>query len=403
MPRKISPLVDSEIKNAKPSNKAYTMTDGNGLFLFIDSNGSKLWRFVYYRPLTKKRAKMSLGKYPIVTLSDARKLRDYYRKLLSQQIDPQEYIQNQKLIELQDKQNTLFYIAEQWKVKKSHEVKAKTIEKNWRRLELYLFPTLGNKAIKDITPLMVTNTMNPVFKKGIIDTGLRVIRMLNEIMVFAVNKGLIEFNKCTNVADSFIKVKSNHNPTIRPEELPEFFVALNDSNADLMVKLLIKFLLLTMTRPNESTNAKWSEFDFKKCQWHIPAERMKMNEPFIIPLSSQAIKILEKLKPITGRSQYVFQSKIYPSKPMNSQTANATIKRIGYKGKLTSHGLRSIASTYLSEKFIDINIEVLEACLSHKGKNQVRNAYNRSTYLEQRKPLMDEWGNFIEDCFKKAI
>lgn len=403
MAKKVHQLVDTEIKKAKAADKPYTLTDGGGLFLLISTTGSKSWRFNYYQPITKKRTKMSLGQYPAISLSKARTLRDEYRQLVANGIDPQQHIKAEKYEKLQATQNTFFAIAEQWKSKKSAEIKAATLKNHWRRLELYAFPTLGNMPIAQIKPIEVTQMVTPLFQRGVNATGVSLLQTINEIMRFAVNRGIIEYNKCTDIAETFVKAKSTHHPTIRPEHLPEFFVALNDSHADFIIKSLIKFLLLTIARPKEAANAKWAEIDFEQSLWHIPAERMKMKQPFTIPLSKQAVKILQKMQPITGRSPYIFQSIKKPSQPIGAQIANNNIKQMGYKGILTSHGLRSIANTYLSEKFIDLNIEIIEACLSHKSQNKVRNAYNRSTYLEQRKPLMDDWGNFVEQCMNQSV
>lgn len=403
MAKKISPLVDAEIKSAKPANKPYTLTDGGGLFLIVSPTGSKSWRFNYYRPITKKRTKMALGMYPTVTLAKARALREEYKRLLADDIDPQEHLQSNKQTKLWLQQNTLLAVAERWKQKKALEVKPQTLNPNWRRLEKYVFPTLGSIPIMQITPLQLSNTVAPVFARGIAHSGIVLINTVNDIMNYAVNLGIMEFNKCTNVGSGFNVGRTTHHPTIRPEELPEFLAALRDSSTDLVTKLLIQFSLLTMTRPAEASNAEWQEIDFEQKLWSIPAERMKMKKAFTVPLSPQVLKILEKLKSITSRSRFIFQSPTRPKQPIDSRTANAAIKRIGYKGRLTSHGLRSIASTYLNEKFTTLNVEIIEACLSHQSSNKVRTAYNRSTYLEQRKPLMNDWGNFVERCMKEII
>ncbi|WP_439259609.1 tyrosine-type recombinase/integrase [Lonepinella sp. BR2930] len=282
-------------------------------------------------------------------------------------------------------------------------MKQVTLNNYWRRLELYAFPELGHLPIASIKPLQVTEMVKPLFNRGVNSTGISLLQTINEIMRFAVNRGIIEFNKCADIADTFVRSKVTHHPTIRPEDLPEFFAALCDSHADLVIKSLIEFSLLTMARPKEASNAKWTEIDFEQALWHIPAERMKMKRAFTIPLSPQAVKILQKLQKMTGRSPYIFQSMKKPSQPIGSQIANNTIKQMGYKRQLTSHGLRSIANAYLSEKFIDVNVEIIEACLSHRSTNQVRNAYNRSTFLEHRKPLMNDWGNFVESCIKGSF
>ncbi|OOF82819.1 preprotein translocase [Rodentibacter ratti] len=402
MPRITKPLTNTEIDRAKPKDKDYTLSDGQGLYLLIKPTGAKLWRFNYYQPFSspRKRVLLGVGKYPDISLSQARKVRDEFLSLLAQNIDPQQYRQQQSAEEQERLINTLLAVAEKWKEKKADEVQPKTLEKNWGRLEKHLFPKLGNMPISTITPKLVIETLAPLKERGINDTLQRVIRLLNEILNFAVNGGLIEFNKCVNVASSFSAPTSENNPTIRPELLPEFLSDLRDSNSSMQVKLLIKWQLLTMVRPKEAVSAEWSEIDFNQKLWAIPAEKMKGGKRgHIVPLSTQAMRLLDKMKKLTAGEKYVFQSEMKANQAMNPQTANRAIKLIAggkYAGKLTAHGLRSIASTYLNEQLI--NYDVVEACLSHIIADQTRKAYNRSDYLEQRIEVMQLWGDYVERC-----
>ncbi|MGX2948506.1 integrase arm-type DNA-binding domain-containing protein [Frederiksenia canicola] len=402
MARITKPLTNTEVERAKGREKEHTLSDGQGLYLLIKPNGSKLWRFNYYKPFTipKKRALLGLGKYPDISLQQARKIRDEYLALLAQNIDPQTHRQEQETEETFRRKNTLRLIAEKWREKKSLEVQARTMEKNWARLENHLFDKLGDTPISAITPQIVIKALEPLKERGVGDTLHRVIRLLNEVLNFAVNMGVIEFNKCVNVSASFAIPTTENTPTIRPERLPEFMADLNNGNNSSQVKMLIKWQLLTMVRAKEAVSAEWAEIDFDKKTWTIPAEKMKGGKrSHIVPLSRQAISLLERMKRITGQSRFVFQSETKPQQSMNPQTANSAIKKLAggkYKGVLKGHGLRSIASTYLNEQLI--NYDVVEACLSHIIADQTRKAYNRSDYLEQRVDVMQLWADYVEQC-----
>ncbi len=219
------------------------------------------------------------------------------------------------------------------------------------------------------------------------------MQRINEIMIYAVNTGLIDANPASGVGMAFEKPKKQNMPTLRPEELPKLMRSLVMSNLSVPTRCLIEWQLLTLVRPSEASGARWVEVDFDENLWTIPAERMKAKREHIVPLSPQALEILEVIKPISAHREHVFPSRNDPKQPMNSQTANAALKRIGYGGKLVAHGLRAIASTAMNEA--GLNSDVIEAALAHIEKNEVRRAYNRSTYLEKRKELMSWWGNFI--------
>ena len=214
-------------------------------------------------------------------------------------------------------------------------------------------------------------------------------------MIYAINTGLIDANPASGVGMAFEKPKKQNMPTLRPEELPKLMRSPVMSNLSVPTRCLIEWQLLTLVRPSEASGARWVEIDLDAKLWTIPAERMKAKREHIVPLSPQALEILEVMKPISAHREYVFPSRNNPKQPMNSQTANAAIKRIGYGGKLVAHGLRSIASTAMNEA--GFNADVIEAALAHTDKNEVRRAYNRSTYLEKRITLMDWWGTEVKN------
>ncbi len=396
MARTVKQLNVKSIDNAKGKDKPYTLTDGNGLFLLVQPSGSKTWQFNYFKPVTKKRVKFSLGAYPTISLSDARTKREEYRALLAQGIDPQERNRQAQQVVNEQVRNTFLAIAEKWKEKKATEIEPLTLKKNWRRLETYVFPTLGNMPVIDILPNVVIEMLEPLNKQGKGDTLKRIIRLINEILNYAVNYGLLPFNPCLNVNAVFNFGKNENNPTISPEELPALLRKIQHSKLSLFTRCLLRFQLLTMTRPAEASNAEWAEIDLDKKEWLIPPEKMKTRKAHRVPLSRQSLEVLVIMYEFTNNAQYVFQSARARDKPMNSQTANKALVDLGYKNKLTAHGLRSIASTYLNEKLI--NYDVIEACLSHGIKDQVRKAYNRSDYFEERKTVMQLWGDYVEQC-----
>lgn len=239
----------------------------------------------------------------------------------------------------------------------------------------------------------MVETLEPIKARGALETVRRLVQRINEIMIYAVNTGLIDANPASGVGMAFEKPKKQNMPTLRPEELPKLMRSLVMSNLSVPTRCLIEWQLLTLVRPSEASGTRWAEIDFEAKLWTIPAERMKAKREHIVPLSLQALEILDVMKPISAHREHVFPSRNDPKQPMNSQTANAALKRIGYGGKLVAHGLRSIASTAMNEAGLDS--DVIEAALAHSDKNEVRRAYNRTTYLNQRKEIMSWWGDSI--------
>ncbi|HDL7422284.1 TPA: tyrosine-type recombinase/integrase [Yersinia enterocolitica] len=390
MARITRPLSHNEILKAKPQDKDFTLHDGNGLFLLVKTSGKKLWRLRYQRPASDKRTNISLGAYPALSLADARQIRDDKLALLTRGIDPQEK-EEQQAEERQIVQESIFQnVAQKWfSLKKAHvsEEHAKDI---WRSIEKDILPSIRNIPVQDIKARTLIQTLEPIKARGALETVRRLVQRINEIMVYAVNVGLIDTNPASGIGNAFERPKKQHMPTIRPEELPKLMRTIAMSNLSLPTRCLLEWQLLTLIRPAEASATVWSEIDMDKREWCIPAERMKAKRDHIVPLSDQALEILEIMRPISAHREHVFPSRNDPRKPMNSQTANAALKRIGYSGKLVAHGLRSIASTAMNEA--GFNADIIEAALAHSDKNEVRRAYNRTTYLKQRVELMDWWG-----------
>jgi len=395
MARTTRPLTNTEVLRSKAIDKDLTLHDGDGLFMVVKTTGKKLWRFRYQRPATKQRTMIGLGAFPALSLADARRLRADYLSLLANGIDPQtqtEQVTEQQQIALDSIFST---VAANWFALKQASVTPDYAKDIWRSLEKDVFPAIGEIPVQEIKAHKLVEALEPIKARGALETVRRLVQRINEIMIYAVNTGLIDANPASGIGMAFEKPKKQNMPTLRPEELPKLMRSLVMSNLSVPTRCLIEWQLLTLVRPSEASGAKWIEIDLDAKLWIIPADRMKSKREHIVPLSLQALDILEVMKPISAHREHVFPSRNDPKLPMNSQTANAAIKRIGYGGKLVAHGLRSIASTALNEHGFDT--DVIEAALAHSDKNEVRRAYNRSTYLNHRVALMTWWGIFCEN------
>ncbi|HEJ8091201.1 TPA: tyrosine-type recombinase/integrase [Serratia liquefaciens] len=381
MARTTRPLTHTEVQKAKALEKDLTLHDGDGLFLLVKTTGKKLWRFRYLRPGTSSRTMVSLGAYPALSLADARQIRAEKLAILARGIDPQAK-EAAEAEQQQIAQESIFLnVAKQWFALKQASVSTKHAEDIWRSLQKDILPSIENVPVQDIKARLLIQVLEPIKARGALETVRRLVQRINEIMIYAVNTGLIDANPASGIGNAFERPKKQHMPTIRPEELPKLMRTISMSNLSIPTRCLLEWQLLTLIRPAEASATAWAEIDIENKQWCIPAERMKSKRDHIVPLSEQALELLEIMRLISGNRQYVFPSRNDPRKAMNSQTANAALKRIGYGGKLVAHGLRSIASTAMNEA--GFNADVIEAALAHSDKNEVRRAYNRSTYLEK--------------------
>ncbi|MCL4166600.1 UNVERIFIED_CONTAM: hypothetical protein GTU68_013191, partial [Idotea baltica] len=338
-------LTDKEIKAAKPQEKEYNLFDGDGLRLRVKPNGSKHWILNYYRPNSRKRANLSLGKYPDLPLAKARKATMEAKELLAEGIDPQEKRKQEQQAHKAVHQHTFFNVATEWFEIKKGDVTTDYAVDIWRSLELHIFARLGEIPVREITAPQVIELLKPIEAKGSLETVKRLAQRLNEIMNFATNCGLIHANPLTGIKAAFKKPKKENMAALTPTELPELMSAIANASIKRTTRCLIEWQLHTMTRPSEASGARWDEIDLDEKVWVIPAERMKKRREHRIPLTEQSLELLEVMKPISEHREFVFPSDRDPKKPCNSQTANMALKRMGFAGRLVSHGLRSLAST----------------------------------------------------------
>lgn len=392
-------LTDSKLRTAKPEAKEYSLGDGDGLYLRVKPNGARLWVFNYYRPSDKKRANISFGPYPDVTLAAARERRREARALLAQAIDPKRHKEEQIAFvqaEQEANANTFERMAAMWLELKRYDVSEAYADDSWRSLELYVLPFIGSMPINQIRAPKVIEMLRPIEADGKHETVRRLCQRINEILDYSVNHGLLDANPCAAIRKVFKKPSKKHMPTLKPTELPMLMADIANGRLDHTTRCQIEWSLHTLVRPGESAGTRWDEIDFEGRVWNIPANRMKMDRPHRVPLTSQALSLLERMKPISGHRPYVFPGYRDPLGHINNQSANAALKRLGYGGRLVAHGLRSLGSTTLNEQ--GFNPDAIEAALSHSDENEIRRAYNRTDYFEQRVIMMNWWSNHIEQA-----
>jgi integrase len=391
-----TPLTNTEVKQAKVKDKQYKLSDGDGLQLRVMPNGSKQWLLDYIKPISKKRTSMTFGKYPEVSLAEARKKRVAARELLAKDIDPKEFKDDKHREQLLSASNTLKSVATDWFAIKKTTIAENTAKSLWRKFENHVFPKLGHRPIDKILAPEAIEALKPLATKGNLETTGKIIGHLNNVMTHAVNTGILHHNPLSGIRSAFQTAKATNMPTIRPNELSKLMKDISYASIKLVTRCLIEWQLHTMTRPSESTKAEWSEIDFENKLWIIPAERMKMRLEHKVPLTDQTIEILERLKPLSGDRRHLFPSYSNHHTHCNTESANKALGRMGYKNRLVAHGLRALASTTLNE--LGHDPDVIEAALAHVDKNEVRRAYNRAEYLERRRVLMCWWSQHIEDA-----
>lgn len=398
----IKPLTAIEVKEAKPKDKEYILADGQGLNLRVSPKGRKIWIFNYSAPITKKRTNFTIGVYPSISLADARAKREEFRTLLAKGIDPQaEKRRQQQEAESQIK-DTFYSVAESY-FNGIYQQKAKnpiTREKNWARLKNHIFPYLKDRHISEVKVKLLVDIYTKVADRS--NTLKKLHQLVTAIMDHAITKGIIESHNCHLAIKSFHLKPSKPNPTIKIDELAQLFADMNNANLSRKTYLLICWSFLTALRPNEAVNAQWAEIDFSERLWHIPKERMKgqadKKRPHTVPLSSQALQLLSLMRHLSGSSAYVFRGRSVRDQAMSNSLVNTTLKRNGYKDRLTGHGIRAFIKTFLASQKVDRNVS--ETVLSHllAGGDDLENTYNRYDYLEERKSVMQMIGDYCEQC-----
>ena len=387
---------DKAIKAAKPESKAYKMAAGQGMYLLVNPNGSKLWRLKYR--YDGKEKTLSFGAYPDVSLNQARLKREEARQQIADGIDPSALLKEQRQQAKTD-ELTFKTVAERWyKDKTELALKpwaASTAEKARIYLEKDLYPVFGSRPIASITRLELIELNAKIEERGALDISKKVRQWLGAIFDDAYDRGEIPANPAHNLkAGARSKGATHkHHPSVAFSELPALLEAVDATGTHKLSKLAIRLLMLTAVRPAELRFAKWSEFDLGAKVWTIPAERMKMRKVHTVPLTRQVLALLDEVRAINGKAELVLAGRV-AGKPISENTINKALKLAGYGGKHTGHGFRHLLSTELNER--GYNSDWIESQLAHTGGDKIRATYNKAQYLEQRQQMMQDWADSID-------
>jgi integrase len=408
MPKRIIPLSEIKIRNAKPQKSEYKLFDGGGLFLLVTPSGGKLWRFRY--PFDNKEKKLSLGIYPEISLHDARKRRDEARSQLAHGIDPGAVRKAQKQANIQETE-TFEIIAREWHERFISNWTIEYASKIMSRLEGDVFPYIGAKPINEIKAPELLTVLRRVEARGTFELAHRIRTICGQVFRYAVATGRAERDLAADLRGALAPVKTiNRAAIIEPKKVGELLRAIDDYQGGFVVQCALKFLPLVFVRPGELRNGEWKEVSFENAEWNIPASKMKMKEPHLVPLSRQALEILKKLHEYTGASRYMFPSGRTFDRPMSDNGILAALRRMGYaKEEMSGHGFRAMARTILDE-VLQVRPDFIEHQLAHAVRDPNGRAYNRTSHLAERKKMMQTWADYLDGLkagakvipFKKA-
>ena len=392
-------LTDTAARNAKPTEKQYKLTDSDGLYLLVKPNGTKLWRFKYY--YLGKEKLLAVGAYPETTLAEAREKRIAARKLLANNADPSVHRQQERRLAEFTADNTFKAVATEWFETHKPKWSADHAARLWRRIEANILNKIGDRPIAEIEALELLDTIRKVEKRGATELSHRLLHICGAIFRYAVLTKRTTYNPAQDLSGALIPHKAKNYPTIQAKELPNFFNQLKKVDASEQNKLAIRLLMLTFVRTGELRHSEWKDIDLEGKLWRLPAHTTKMKEEHVVPLSKQAIVVLQELKKLTGHGDLLFPSRYRRSHRMMSEnTINHILRKMGYKDQLVGHGFRALASTTLNEK--GFRPDVIEHQLAHMERNKVRAAYNRAKYLDERKHMMQWWADFLEGSNVKS-
>ncbi|MBU6297977.1 MAG: integrase arm-type DNA-binding domain-containing protein [Alphaproteobacteria bacterium] len=390
------PLTDSACKSARPKPKAYKRADIHGLYLHVAPNGSRYWR-LKYRFLGKERV-LALGVYPEVSLAEAREKRAVARKLLADGIDPSSAKRETKQRAILNATNTFEAVAREWHEHNLERWTPAYAKEILHRLEMDIFPVIGRRPVADITPLILLDALRKIERRGAHEMAHRATQYCGQIFRYAVVTGRVERNPTTDLKGALKPVRHSHFAALEPKDLPGFLQALERNEARLFnqTRLAIQLMMLTFVRTGELIKATWKEFDLDGAEWSIPAERMKMGKPHLVPLSRQAVAVIRQLHQMkTPASDWVFSSLSKPRQHMSNNTILKALERMGYKGRMTGHGFRALAMTTIKEN-LRFPHEVVDRQLAHAPRNAVDAAYDRTKFIDERRRMMQAWADYLD-------
>lgn len=397
------PLSDTTVRNAKPgltpkgqvTTKPYKLADANGLYLEVAPSGGKWWRLKYR--FAGKEKRLSLGVYPNISLKEARERRDEARKLLANQIDPSENRKAQKSSQGAGLGNSFEVVAREWFQKFSPNWTPDHAQRMIRRLERDIFPWIGQQPIENMTAPLLLSVLRRIEDRGTIETAHRALQTCSQIFRYAIATGRAERDIATDLRGALPPIKENHFAAmVNPKQIAELLRSIDAYRGYFVTKCALRLAPLVFVRPGELRKAEWTEFDLQAAEWNIPASKMKLREAHLVPLSTQALEILQDLQPMTGHSRYLFPSLRDPKRPMSDNAILSALRRMGFaKDEMSGHGFRAMARTVLDE-VLQVRPDYIEHQLAHAVRDPNGRAYNRTAHLAERKKMMQQWADYLD-------
>lgn len=394
MPKRIVPLSDLQVRTAKPKDKDYKLVDGYGLYLLVTPTGGKLWRFDYR--YSEKRKTVAFGAYPSITLSDARQRREDARKLLANGVDPGAIKKAQKTARIESATNSFEAVTREWHERFKNQWSVNHAERLLRRLELDVFPAIGERPIAEIKAPEMLAVLRKVELRTL-ETAHRLRIACSQVFRYAVATGRAERDPVADLRGALPPVKNKHfaAPT-DPKDVAPLLRAIDDYEGSFVVKCAMRLAPLVFVRPGELRQAEWSEINLDMAEWNIPGHRMKMKEAHLVPLARQAVEILQELQLLTGHSKYLFPCHRSPLRCMSDNAVNAALRRMGFeKTEIVGHGFRAMARTLLDE-VLQVRPDFIEHQLAHAVRDPLGRAYNRTSHLAERKKMMQQWADYLD-------
>ena len=397
-------LNDRQIKNAKPAEKPFKLNDGKGLYLYINTSGGKLWRFDF--SYNGKRKTLSIGKYPTVSLVEARQAAENARRLLVSGQDPSEAKQQEKRERQAAALNTFESIARRWHTDNLHRWKENHAARIISDFEKDVFPAIGEIQITEISVSDVKAVISAIIARGATVTAEKVRQWIGAVYQYAAMLEITDRNPAAVLRGHFEQAKTDHRPALPREELTEFYRRLILAEIEPQNRIALILNMLTFLRSTELRGGQWNEIDFDAAMWTVPAQRMKHEKtapkpPHAVPLADWTLELLAELKEITGNTPFLFPSRTKTDGFISDATISRIIERMGYKGRVTPHGFRALASSILNEQ--GYNPDAIERQLAHVEEDRIRAAYNRADYMDERREMMQWYSDYLRERYRQAL
>lgn len=392
-------LNNRAVDNAKPREKKWKLADGGGLHLLVHPNGGKYWRFKYR--VDGKEQEMALGVYPEVSLKQARQRHQAAREMLASGVDPNQDKRDRKLAALDAARTTFGGLAQEWVEVKLSGLTEATIERNTSVLNLHLLPHLGHRPVGEITSPELLSVLRRVEATGAIETPRRAKSIAGQVFRYGIAIGRCERDPSADIRDALKRTQSTHyGALVKPDEVGRLMLAIDDYHGSMVVRCALLMSALTFQRPGNVRSMEWDEIEGD--EWRIPKEKTKTREPIIVPLSKQAMKVLEEIAPLSGHGRYVFPSARGGSRQLSDGAVRTALRSMGYdRSQMTAHGFRAMARTLLDEA-LNQRVEWIEMQLGHRVADVHGRAYNRTQFLPERAKMMQRWANYL-DTVRKSV